>query len=96
MQSQATEARVSEPGVDANSVIASRFGAQADLAMLSAGVFSVGLSAPLHELDAELPNGYLQAIQVLFDESSFLSRRAYELLASPQPDSPPSAQSTLT
>lgn len=57
-----------------------------------AGVISVGLSAPLHELNADLLNGYLQAIQLLVEESSYLSNRAYELLASPQSASSPSVQ----
>lgn len=47
-----------------------------------AGVISVGLSAPLHELNATLLNGYMQAIQLLLDQSSSLSERAHELMAS--------------
>lgn len=47
-----------------------------------AGLISVGLSAPLHELNATMLNGYMQAIQVLLDQSSSLSERAHELLVS--------------
>lgn len=44
------------------------------------GVISVGLCAPLHELNAELLNGYMQSIHYLVDENSALTREAFGLL----------------
>lgn len=89
MQHQVTQARCLVPmSADAQSVMGIRIDASAcDLheeVMLRnqaiAGVISAGLSAPLHELNATLLSGYLQAIQLLVGESSSLSERAYELL----------------
>lgn len=91
MRHQVTQASVLvHMGALAQSVIGIRAEASAsdlhDQAMLTnraiAGVISVGLSAPLHELNATLLNGYMQAIQVLLDQSSSLSERAHDLLAS--------------
>ena len=44
------------------------------------GVISTGLCAPLHELNAELLNGYMQSIQYLADESFALTKEAFDLL----------------
>lgn len=89
MQHQVTQARCLVPmSGDAQNAIGIRVDATAcdlydELVLRNqaiAGVVSVGLSAPLHELNATLLNGYLQAIQLLVGESSSLSERAYELL----------------
>jgi len=44
------------------------------------GVISAGLCAPLHELNADLLNGYMQSIQYLADESFALTKEAFDLL----------------
>lgn len=42
-------------------------------------VISLGLCAPLHEMNGAMLNGYMQAIQVLAEESHALNQRAFQI-----------------